>query len=197
MYKASPLISTHKHLHLLGAKPSCQARAHTLGAKASGMRLGPSCGPRDGPRDGPRGGQLCCHLTFRWATHAGPGALGPKLRHPTSACTCCTGPKCTRSVDAYQWIGKQAAYSLGPLLGPCLRATRQVATGSIQGARLRWLTAPNTHGGQFCMQQPAPRCTQAAGAYLCGCAQIVHSCLAEIQCGFMPLNTSFTVLHLL
>ena len=39
-------------------------------------------------------------------------------------------PKCTRSVDAYQWIGGQATYCLGPSLGPRPHATRSVATGS-------------------------------------------------------------------
>ena len=191
MYKASPLISTHKHLHLLGAKPSCQARAHTLGAKASGMRLGPSCGPRDGPRDGPRAGQLRCHLISCWGTHAGPGALGPKLRHPTSACTCCTGPKCTRSVDAYQWIGKQAAYSLGPLLGPCLHATRQVATGSIGPARLRCLTAANAHVGR----QPTPgeqaQTGPAAWQELRTCAQPSGS--DTVLCLFLSHNSPMPI----
>ena len=55
-------------------------------------------------------------------------------------------PKCTRSVDAYQWIGGQATYCLGPSLGPCPHATRSVATGSTRAARLRCLTAPNPLG---------------------------------------------------
>ena len=87
-------------------------------------------------------------------------------------------PQCTRSVDAYQWIGRQAANSLGPLLDPRLHATRSVATGSTRAARLRSLTALNAHGVVHKHKGPTFE----------HMPKQARSCWEAMQCGCMPLK---------
>ena len=126
-----------------------------------------------------------------WSGPPLPSPSGNRTETPNRRLRLQYSPKCTRSVDAYQWIGKQAAYSLGPLLGPCLRATRQVATGSIGPARLRCLTAANAHVGR----QPTPgeqaQTGPAAWQELRTCAQPSGS--DTVLCLFLSHNSPMPI----
>ena len=70
---------------------------------------------------------MVCSCLF---TTKNPLPLGTETETPNRRLHLQYSPKCTRSVDAYQWIGGQATYCLGPSLGPRPHATRSVATGS-------------------------------------------------------------------
>ena len=132
----------------------------------------PGC-PRGGP--GLRPAPPCHVFPGPWP---GPSFPRPQTKTPNQRLHLHCKPERTRSVDAYQWIGRQAAHSLGPLLGPRLHATRSVATGSTRAARLRCLTALNAHG--VVHKHKGPTCEHMP--------KQARSCWEAMQCGCMPLK---------